>query len=765
MKNIYSTLLFALLLSFSAFAETKIYAPELRLPVNEAIGQMPNVLLDWNAVAGQGFVITYELQLAQSPDFSDAVSFPPTMVTAHQMSNLKFDEVYYWRVKASDGTSVSDWSSTFSFRVVKTVTITAPADQSTLNPAPTVKWSPITGVSNYELQIDTSAIWSIQSPGISPALNSIYYVDNDNAWAVGDNGTILRYANGAWSAFPSGTVRNLRGVWFTDHNNGWAVGANGTILHFDGTAWTAQTSGTTVQLNAVYFTSPTNGYAVGNSPTATTKGVSLKFNGTAWSAFDIGIVGDVYAIHGLNEEFIWAGGKAGRGAFFNGTSWANSTIASNRDILSLWVVSPTNVWASAPASRLFRFNGSSWAETNLGSPGRNINGICFIDENNGYAVGNNGVLYYYNGTAWEQMASGTTQILNGIHFASSTAGGFVGNSGFLMKYKGLNVDFASPYLKTFMVAGTVTELEINNLAFGKLHIFRIRAIHPESTSAWSSVTSFPILRSPTLTTPVDNATNIALDTLVKWTSHTGIVRYTVQLAMNPNFIDPFTYESFVPEYRFIGLIYGQDYYWRVMARHGGGASPWSPVFKFTTSNTVNLIAPANNATNLMRNPRFSWSEIRGTQKYLLQFCTENTFTCPNDRIVTNSFYQIMYLLNPDTDYYWRVRAIQGLDSTNWSQVRKFTTTAETSIGENDKKELKIYPNPGNGEFNLVFSQFNASTEIKVYNLIGKIVHEETLIPVFGSTTQRIDLRGLGKGVYLIRIYDGSEIVTRKLIIE
>jgi hypothetical protein len=56
MKNIYSTLLFALLLSFSAFAETKIYAPELRLPANEAIGQMPDVVLDWNAVAGQGLL-------------------------------------------------------------------------------------------------------------------------------------------------------------------------------------------------------------------------------------------------------------------------------------------------------------------------------------------------------------------------------------------------------------------------------------------------------------------------------------------------------------------------------------------------------------------------------------------------------------------------------------------------------------------------------------------------------------------------------------
>jgi photosystem II stability/assembly factor-like uncharacterized protein len=765
MKNIYSTLFFVLMLNLAAFAGTKIYAPELRLPANEAIGMMPDVVLDWNAVAGQGFVITYELQLAQSTDFSDAVTFPPTLVTAHQMSNLKFDEVYYWRVRASDGTATSDWSSVFSFRVIKTVTITAPADQSILNPSPTVKWSPLTGVTNYELEIDTSATWSIQSPGISPALNSIFYVDDQNGWAVGDNGTILRFTNGSWSSFPSGTVRNLKSVWFTDNNNGWAVGANGTILYFDGTSWTTQTSGTTIQLNAVYFTSPTNGYAVGNSPSATTKGVSLKFNGTSWSVIDIGIVGDVYAIHGLNENFIWAGGKAGRGAFYNGTSWANSAIASNRDILSLWVVNQTDVWASAPASRIFRFNGSSWAETNLGSPGRNINGVSFIDENNGYAVGNNGIMYYFNGTNWQLVASGTTQNLFGIHFFNSSIGGLVGNSGYLMKYKGMNEEFTSPYKKTFMVAGTLSELEINNLAFGKLHNFRIRAIHPESTSEWSDVTSFPILRSPLLTTPADNAVNIALDTLVKWTSHAGIVRYTVQLAMNPDFIDPFTYESFVPEYRFIGLVYNQDYYWRVMARHGGGSSPWSPVFKFSTTNTVNLIAPANNATNLMRNPRFSWSEIKGTQKYLLQFCTNNTFTCPSDRIVTANFYQIQYLLDPDTDYFWRVRAIQGLDSTSWSQVRKFTTTSETSIGENDKRDIKIYPNPANGEFNLVFGKLNGSTDIKVYNLIGRIVHEETFIPAFGNNAHRIDLRNHGKGIYLIRIYDGTEVITRKLIIE
>ena len=82
MKNIYS--LFTLLLMFisiSVVGQSRIYAPDLRAPEDGDAEQNPNVILDWDAVTGQD-AVTYEAQLATQEDFSDAVTYPRTDLSA-----------------------------------------------------------------------------------------------------------------------------------------------------------------------------------------------------------------------------------------------------------------------------------------------------------------------------------------------------------------------------------------------------------------------------------------------------------------------------------------------------------------------------------------------------------------------------------------------------------------------------------------------------------------------------------------------------------
>lgn len=40
----------------------------------------------------------------------------------------------------------------------------------------------------------TSAIWSPQTSGRDASLNSVFFIDSNTGWAVGDRGTILRYS-------------------------------------------------------------------------------------------------------------------------------------------------------------------------------------------------------------------------------------------------------------------------------------------------------------------------------------------------------------------------------------------------------------------------------------------------------------------------------------------------------------------------------------------------------------------------------------------
>jgi hypothetical protein len=61
-------------------------------------------------------------------------------------------------------------------------------------------------------------------------LARIWGKDANNAWAVGYNGTILKWNGSSWSSQSSGTTQDLYGVWGSDANNVWAVGYNGTII-------------------------------------------------------------------------------------------------------------------------------------------------------------------------------------------------------------------------------------------------------------------------------------------------------------------------------------------------------------------------------------------------------------------------------------------------------------------------------------------------------------------------------------------------------
>jgi photosystem II stability/assembly factor-like uncharacterized protein len=102
--------------------------------------------------------------------------------------------------------------------------------------------------------------------------NSIYFINNEIGWVVGDSGLIGHTENGgeSWSQQTNPSSNALYDVFFLDTEVGWAVGFNGIILHTTngGDTWVVEGAGlTTSFLRGVHFTSPTNGYVVGNDKT------------------------------------------------------------------------------------------------------------------------------------------------------------------------------------------------------------------------------------------------------------------------------------------------------------------------------------------------------------------------------------------------------------------------------------------------------------------------------------------------------------------
>jgi photosystem II stability/assembly factor-like uncharacterized protein len=59
----------------------------------------------------------------------------------------------------------------------------------------------------------------------------------DDVWAVGLEGTLLRYRGGTWTKVSAGTTEVIWSVWSVAVDDAWAVGNNGLILRWNGSSW------------------------------------------------------------------------------------------------------------------------------------------------------------------------------------------------------------------------------------------------------------------------------------------------------------------------------------------------------------------------------------------------------------------------------------------------------------------------------------------------------------------------------------------------
>ncbi len=88
-----------------------------------------------------------------------------------------------------------------------------------------------------------NGVWQEQSTVAGPSSDTFFHLSavamtsTSEGWAVGNEGTILHYYNGAWSQAHSPTIQTLLSIAMVSPNEGWAVGAQGTILHYLNGVW------------------------------------------------------------------------------------------------------------------------------------------------------------------------------------------------------------------------------------------------------------------------------------------------------------------------------------------------------------------------------------------------------------------------------------------------------------------------------------------------------------------------------------------------
>jgi cysteine-rich repeat protein len=323
----------------------------------------------------------------------------------------------------------------------------------------------------------------VAGPNAYPAsapLAAVWAADDNDAVAVGAQGTVVRWNGTAWSPQSSGTTADLRDVWGRAAGDVYAVG-DAVVVHWDGVAWSSLGfPGTGMRAIAGDVDRI---YVVGDG------GAAWSYDTLGWHALVIGTtadLSDVYAAGGL----VVAVGAAGTIVQDDGTGWAPGRTATTANLRAVWGGATDGFFAAGERGTLLFYDGQVWRPMALGrgvtgSPDQTFNTIKGVD---GEAIGVVGTedLISYEGAAWSPAAVPTSETLYALWGTAGDDVFAVGRNGAILHHDGLHwTSEASPTsVDLYAVAGTsATDIYVAGDQLTLLHF---------DGATWTVVRSGPI---------------------------------------------------------------------------------------------------------------------------------------------------------------------------------------------------------------------------------------------------------------------------------
>ncbi len=478
--------------------------PTLLSPQNDMLDAPVNPVLQWAQTDAEA----YHIEIARDAAFNHLLLNETREQPFFQTPRLNYDSKYYWRVKSVYENEESAWSETFSF--------------TTLN-----------GLNG----------WIAQYSGSNQLLQDVTFIDEQNGWAVGTAGTILKTTCGGadWLPCNSGTPYNLESAYFFDAHNGLVCGWNGTILKTadGGLSWRQINASVSYALRSITFSSDSAGWAVGE------KGVILKSidKGISWSVFATNPNQEYYQVFFIDAEHGWIVGGTWNGHDYSplimetkngGQTWNSLPFAGDGMLRTVFFISPDSGWTAGRQGQIFRTlnGGMSWL-IQQGDKNYDIHSLYFQSSGKGWAVGNNGTCLRTenSGQTWSPQTPETTSLLADIIFTDAEHGWIVGGHGTILKTASAGLNLI-----------------------------------------------------PTLSEPQNHGLGLSRDLTLRWQPVNGASSYYLQVA-DDSLFSHLIYENgniFTNEIFLSGLEENCTYFWRVKSFHKGKTSDWSMPRNFLT---------------------------------------------------------------------------------------------------------------------------------------------------------------------------------------
>jgi Secretion system C-terminal sorting domain len=189
------------------------------------------------------------------------------------------------------------------------------------------------------------------------------------------------------------------------------------------------------------------------------------------------------------------------------------------------------------------------------------------------------------------------------------------------------------------------------------------------------------LPTPSLSSPSNGANNQPVAMNFSWSNVSGATNYELRLALNPSFTNAVSYFDSNHQTFISDIYFGVFQYWQVRAMNATDTSAWSSIFSFKTAEHIDLTTPFDGSSNLNPSVEFDWTSLNGIFFYEIELDTLSTFNSPalhSDLFSGSSGYTVDNLYF-NAVYYWRVRAINAVDTTAWTSTYIFTTIGQVPL--------------------------------------------------------------------------------------
>ncbi|MBK8550956.1 MAG: T9SS type A sorting domain-containing protein [Ignavibacteria bacterium] len=287
--------------------------------------------------------------------------------------------------------------------------------------------------------------WDTQITGTTENLRTIYFVNPVTGYAAGENGKMLRTANGGniWSSVNTGITQNINSIYFFNASSGIACADDGIIIATtnSGANWSTIPSGVTDNLYSISFAN-SRGVCAGSGGTL----LYSTNSGLNWTISENGFISTYYGADMFSESFSFAVGvntifqpltaKSTNG----GANWTFGVFYLNGNEGNLSDVSFISESAGFATSRVFDGQGGISRTTNSGADWttqlfpQQLHSVDFVTSNIGYCVGENGLILKTTteGFGWDNQP-GSSVTLRSVHFTDSINGYAAGDMGKIIK--------------------------------------------------------------------------------------------------------------------------------------------------------------------------------------------------------------------------------------------------------------------------------------------------------------------------------------------